>query len=66
MIDFLLDIVYRIIDELDSIQIASLLGVDWVGDDLSLWDCYTVLFFSGCLITLFYPDADPDDPIEYD
>lgn len=51
--------------ELDSIQLAQLLGVHWVGVDLTFWDVLCVLFFTGSLITIFMPSADPDDDDEF-
>lgn len=51
--------------ELDSIQLAQLLGVQWVGVDLTFWDVLCVLFFTGSLITIFMPSADPDDDDEF-
>lgn len=47
--------------QLDSIQLASLLGVQWVGTDLSFWDVLCILFFTGSLITIFFPSADDAD-----
>lgn len=65
MITFILNLVLDLKSELDSIQLASLLGVQWVGVDLSFWDVLCILFFSGTLITIFMPSADPDDDDEF-
>lgn len=51
--------------ELDSIQLSQLLGVQWVGPDLTFWDVLCVLFFTGTLITIFMPSSDPDDDDEF-
>lgn len=65
MISKILQWVIDIKIELDSIQLAQLLGVQWVGVDLSFWDVLCVLFFTGSLITIFMPSADPDDDDEF-
>ena len=65
MISKILQWVLDIKIELDSIQLAQLLGVQWVGTDLSFWDLLCVLFFTGTLITIFMPSADPDDDDEF-
>lgn len=46
---------------LDSIQLDQLLGVQWVGVDLTFWDVLCVLFFVGSLITIFGFSDDDDD-----
>lgn len=65
MISKILQWVIDIKIELDSIQLAQLLGVQWVGVDLSFWDVLCVLFFTGSLITIFMPSADPEDDDEF-
>lgn len=47
--------------ELDSIQLASLLGVQWVGTDLTMWDVFCVFFFCETLISIFFPHDVEDD-----
>lgn len=63
MITFILNLIIDIKNEFDSIQLASLLGVQWVGVDLTFWDVLCVLFFSGTLISILVPGAESDEDV---
>lgn len=49
---------------LQSIDMASVIGPQWVGPNLTMWDIMTILFWSGTLVSIFVHDAESDEDID--
>lgn len=55
--------------QLQSIDLAQMLGVQWVGMSLTMWDVICVMFFCGTLLSIFFPkstEAEIDNAFFYD
>ena len=52
--------------ELQSISISDIIGSQWIGTGVSMWDILVILFLCGTLTTTFFPAAADDDDINWD
>lgn len=57
MITLILGWLIDVKTQLQSIDLAQMLGVQWVGANLTMWDVICVMFFCGTLLTIFFPKA---------
>lgn len=52
--------------ELQSISISDIIGSQWIGTGVSMWDILVILFLCGSLTATFFPAASDDDDLNWD
>lgn len=51
---------------LQSISISDIIGSQWIGTGVTMWDILVILFLCGTLVTTFFPFAADEDDLFWD